>query len=90
MTVNIEKMRDGLRWPDWKFFAGMVAVLLAAFGFGLAISTPPSYRAEERALCDRAVSALVSSPDLVEVTRAGIIVRQLRCGIGRRLPVLAK
>lgn len=40
---------------------------------------------EEHALCDRAIDALVHSNDLVEVTRAGIIIRELNCSIGRRL-----
>lgn len=36
-------------------------------------------------LCDKAVEALLHSKDLVEVTRAGIIIRQVNCDIGRRL-----
>jgi hypothetical protein len=36
-------------------------------------------------LCDQAVDALLHSKDLVEVTRAGIIVNYIPCGIGRRL-----
>lgn len=37
-------------------------------------------------LCDQAVEALLHSKDLVEVTRAGIIVQAVNCGIGKRLP----
>jgi hypothetical protein len=37
-------------------------------------------------LCDAMVEALLHSKDLTEVTRAGIIVREIPCGIGRRLP----
>jgi hypothetical protein len=40
----------------------------------------------ERRLCDQAVESLLHSPDLVEVTRAAAIVREMPCSIGRRLP----
>jgi hypothetical protein len=36
-------------------------------------------------LCDQAVEALLHSQNLVEVQRAGIIIRELNRGIGRRL-----
>jgi hypothetical protein len=36
-------------------------------------------------LCDQAVDALLHSKDLVEVTRAGIIVHEIPCGIWKRL-----
>jgi hypothetical protein len=36
-------------------------------------------------LCDKAVSTLLGTPDPVELRRANIIVRHLRCGIGFRL-----
>jgi hypothetical protein len=42
-------------------------------------------RKSEHRLCDRAVDALLHSKDLVEVQRAGIIIREVNCGIGRRL-----
>lgn len=64
----------------------LLMVAIAAAGFGLSyLVSPGPHEAEERALCDRSVNALLTSPDLVEVTRAGIIVRTLNCGIGRRL-----
>jgi hypothetical protein len=40
----------------------------------------------ERAKCDEAVEALLTSKELVEVTRAGFLIRQLNCSVGRRLP----
>jgi hypothetical protein len=46
---------------------------------------PFSHETQTRELCDRAVSALLNSKDLVEVTRAGIIVNQVSCDIPRRL-----
>jgi hypothetical protein len=36
-------------------------------------------------LCDQAVDALLHSKDLTEVTRAGIIVHEIPCGIWKRL-----
>ena len=45
-----------------------------------------SHLAKARAKCDEAVEALLYSKDLVEVTRAGIIVDQLNCDVRRRLP----
>ena len=39
----------------------------------------------EHKLCDQAVAALLHSKDLIEVQRAGIIIRQVNCGIGNRL-----
>ena len=53
--------------------------------FVLFFTIPIPDQTKERALCDRAVTALLHSNDLVEVTRAGIIIRQLNCDIGRRL-----
>jgi hypothetical protein len=45
---------------------------------------PPSDDPEVR-LCDQAVDTLLHSKDLVEVTRAGIIIQHVNCGIGKRL-----
>lgn len=53
-------------------------------GVTLAIAWP-SYPVEQR-LCDQAVDALLDSKDLVEVERAGMLIRELSCSIGRRLP----
>ena len=36
-------------------------------------------------LCDRAVDALLHSKELIEVERGAAIVREIPCGIGRRL-----
>jgi hypothetical protein len=41
---------------------------------------------KNRAVCDQAVDTLLNSKDLVEVTRAGLIVQRLECSISRRLP----
>jgi hypothetical protein len=68
---------------------GLAWGILFAAGAGLSVVVlmmplPPGL-VRERALCDRAVNALLTSKDLVEVTRAGIIVDRLDCSIGRRL-----
>jgi hypothetical protein len=44
-----------------------------------------TWEAKQR-LCDRAVEALLHSSDLIEVKRAGIIIHEVDCAIGRRLP----
>ncbi len=46
---------------------------------------PPSFDLAEVHECDKAVSALLNSPDVAEITRAGIIIQSLNCGIGKRL-----
>ena len=76
-----------LRFP-WSS-SGRGLFLLAVVGGAaasvlvLAIPFPSEYA--ERQLCDRAVDALLHSKDLVEVQRAGIIIREVNCGIRRRL-----
>ena len=64
--------------PRWRW---LVAVCMGA-GVVLVFWLPFPHEVEERALCDRAVSELLTSKDLVEVTRAGIIVDRLNCRIG--------
>lgn len=39
-----------------------------------------------RAKCDEVVETLLTSRDLVEVNRAGILIDRLNCGVSRRLP----
>jgi hypothetical protein len=38
-----------------------------------------------RKICDQAVAALLHSKDPVELQRADIIIRELSCGVSRRL-----
>ena len=61
-----------------------IAVISAGVAVSIALMPFP-HQAAERRLCDQAVDALVHSKDLVEVERAGIIIRELDCAIGRRL-----
>ena len=39
-----------------------------------------------RRACDRAVEMLLTSRDPVELQRSGILIHELDCSIGRRLP----
>lgn len=77
------KTKFGLGWLDFVGVAGVAFIVGAALYAVVFLSTPPS---KERLACDRAVTSLLYSKDLAEITRAGILVRQLNCGIGRRLP----
>ena len=64
------------------------AILLFAAGLFFIVwlfDTPENILAKKRAKCDEAVTALLYSKEQVEVIRAGILVRQLDCSIGRRL-----
>ena len=67
---------------QWATIAFSAAVLL---GIIVVIATVPAASKGEMRLCDKAVSTLLSSTDPVELQRANIIVRHLRCGIGFRL-----
>ena len=75
-------------------FAGMVGAVATMVWLELGWLKPLTKVGEpiartvdpEVQLCDQAVEALLHSKDLVEVTRAGIIVQRANCGIGKRLP----
>lgn len=62
---------------------GVVAI--GYFGFSLMIEGgDPGDKVH--ALCDKEVEALLNSKDLVEVQRAGFLVRWMDCNVSRRLP----
>jgi hypothetical protein len=70
----------------WFSKVSVFLAIIAAAASILILELPfPSDRAERR-LCDRAVDALLHSKDMVEVQRAGIIIREVNCAMGRRLP----
>ena len=75
-----------LRFP-WSAGTGLflLAVIGGAAASALVLAMPFPGEHAERRLCDRAVDTLLHSKDLVEVQRAGIIIREVNCGIGRRL-----
>lgn len=67
----------------------MGAILVICFGGGILLAVILADfggdSAKKRLLCDHAVDLLLHSDNLVEVTRAGIIIREVDCSIGRRL-----
>lgn len=71
---------DGFRWLA-------VLSIVIMFGFDIFLFTLPvlASNAGEIRLCDKAVSTVLGSTDPVELQRASIIIRNLRCGIGLRL-----
>jgi len=58
----------------------LLVVMLVAI-----MASPSGSWSKAQALCDDVVPRLLHSNDLVEVTRAGIIVDRLDCRIRRRL-----
>ena len=79
------RVPPGLRWFFAIFAPWFFPYTAALAGIAYLVSLPSPYSREEHALCDRAVETLLASHDLVEVTRAGIIVREVGCNIGGRL-----
>ena len=65
---------------SWHWFTTHVTVTLPA-------STPDTRSdwQKEHDLCNKLVPLLLHSTDLIEVTRAGNLVRQMGCDIGSRL-----
>jgi hypothetical protein len=64
----------------------LLGMLLGAALIGRPLLMIGSSDDVERKLCDRAVDELLNSKDLVEVTRAGIVIQEIPCSIMRRLP----
>jgi hypothetical protein len=69
-------------WQWWTFMAVCAAVFVGSM---VIVATVPTATKAEMRLCDKAVWTVLSSTDPVELQRAGIMVRNLRCGIGLRL-----
>jgi hypothetical protein len=75
-----------LRFPwFWGFSLPVLLAVVSGAASVAALTMPFPGEHAQRRLCDRAVDALLHSKDLVEVQRAGIIIREVNCGIGRRL-----
>ena len=77
-----------MRWAIGGMLTG-VACILAGIGVVFAVdsyidNSPSGQRGS--AACDRYVQTLLQSTDLVEITRASIIVREMPCNLRRRLP----
>jgi hypothetical protein len=62
-----------------------VALAISFFGGMIVIAVVPSATKAEMRLCDKAVSVVLNSTDPVELQRAGIIIRNVHCGIILRL-----
>jgi hypothetical protein len=80
----VEKGRSPFALPKVAFAMTLFAVGL--FIFVLWDIVPSGGQlAKRRALCDQAVSTLLTTTDLIELQRAGFLVRQLDCSITQRL-----
>jgi len=63
----------------------LVVCGLAGVGLGAVLSGDFG-TARDRLACDKAVKTIFETHDAVELERAHIIARSLRCGISRRIP----
>jgi hypothetical protein len=73
-------------WQWWTAIALCAAVVLGSIVvIASVIANVPAATKAEMRLCDKAVSTVLTSTDPVELQRASIIVRSLRCTIGLRL-----
>jgi hypothetical protein len=68
----------------WYWVTNAISGIVFLGSLIIIVATLTASDAETR-LCDKAVSTVLSSTDPVELQRAGIIIRNLRCGIGLRL-----
>lgn len=70
---------------DLQFIASIVLLVISISTLVVImfLDTPQDIRI--RAACDKYVSALINSDSLLEVTRAGLIVDHLHCGVRRRI-----
>ena len=74
----LRRARDvGLMLIPAALGACSLVVLFSLFGTDLGAA---------RRACDRAVEALLTSRDPVELQRSGILIHELDCSISRRLP----
>ena len=91
MAAELAAQDKRMRREGWLLVvAAVAAVAGSAVTFAAtfvlmdaALSTGGQARAQA---CDRAVGALLESREVVEVQRAGILIRELRCNVSRRLP----
>jgi hypothetical protein len=75
-----------MAWYPYPQIVVIIIVIGIFIGGVFALSEPSSQFTKARTLCDEAVTSLLYSKDMVEVIRGGLIVRQLDCGISKRLP----
>jgi hypothetical protein len=75
-------------WPhlmDRWYWVTIALSGIVALGSLIVIATILTPSEAETPLCDKAVSTVLSSTDPVELQRAGIVIRNLCCGIRLRL-----
>jgi len=61
-----------------------VAVILVSAAVGIGLDWPNDRRAS--AVCDKAVKTIFETHDVLELERAGLIVRGLNCWFSKRIP----
>lgn len=66
--------------------AGLAVCVFLYVVVWMSVADPDTQFARERRLCDREVAVLLNSRELVDVVRAAIVVNEVNCSIGRRLP----
>jgi hypothetical protein len=66
------------------WFYPLIVLLAVSLVVTVALIERPT-RDQEEVLCIKAVEAILHSPDLAEITRAGIIIRETNCSIRRHL-----
>ena len=74
--------------PTFAKFIGLVLAftLLGVGSFVILLGLDLKPFPATRKACDRAVEMLLTSRDPVELQRSGILIHELDCSIGRRLP----
>lgn len=72
----------GMIWPA---VAMVAALVTGAGGVFLTFILGGTASPGERIACDRAVEAVMTSRDAIEIERGGVLIRALPCDVGRRL-----
>lgn len=75
-------------WKFWGQWSGIVLILVVAYVVFMwwLITLPRPNEANARAMCDKQVSALLTTHDALDLERARYLIRQLNCDIWRRMP----
>lgn len=86
-----------LHWPDPNrrakriaatFLVGMLAVLVGAFAFvgaWLLMASAQPHWMTTSITCDRAIEAVMTSRDVIEIERGGVLINALGCDVRRRI-----
>jgi hypothetical protein len=80
--MNVAEFTTALRsQPIWWF-----TLMLASAAASILMLSIPLSKDAASVMCDKAVATLLNTRDLVELTRADILIRSLNCSISPRLP----